>query len=217
MESIVKIAAGEIGVKEIVGTEHNPRILECQETTGLDFGNDEVAWCSIFANWCAKQAGLPMSGKANARSWLDVGRKTSFPVPGDIVVLWRVSPASWKGHVGFFVGLSHDGSDVFILGGNQNNEVNIRKYDVGRVLEYRRLQIPDSSDIPNGYLRRGDSSSDVKKLQVALVELGYLEGEPDGAFGPKTEKALRKLQRENNITVDGIYGSESRGVLGSLL
>ncbi|MEZ5007223.1 MAG: TIGR02594 family protein [Chitinophagales bacterium] len=217
MDQLVKIAAGEIGIKEIHGTQHNPRILEYQEMTGLSFGNDEVAWCSIFANWCALQANLPMSNAANARSWLNIGRKTSFPVPGDVAVLWRESRTSWMGHVGFFMGFSHDGKDVFVLGGNQNDEVNISKYDIDRVLEFRRLKDEDNLDVPTGYLRKGDSSNDVKKLQLILIDLGLLNDSADGVFGNKTETALKQLQRDNNITVDGIYGSESRAVLLSIL
>lgn len=217
MDKLVKIAAGEIGVKEIHGSQHNPRILEYQEMTGLTFGNDEVAWCSIFANWCALQANLPRSNAANARSWLNVGRKTSFPVPGDVVVIWRESPTSWKGHVGFFMGYTHDGKDIFILGGNQDDEVNIQKFDINRVLEFRRLKDEVHLDIPTGYLRNGDSSNDVKKLQLILIDLGFLNGSADGVFGSKTETALKQLQQANNITVDGIYGSETRTVLLSIL
>ncbi len=217
MDQIVQIASGEIGVKEIHGSEHNPRILEYQNMTGLNFGNDEVAWCSIFANWCALQADLPRSNAANARSWLNVGRKTSFPVPGDVVVIWRESPSSWKGHVGFFMGFNHDGSEIFILGGNQNDEVNIQQFDVSRVLQYRRLKAEASLEIPVGYLRNGDSSNEVKKLQLILINLGMLTGIADGVFGNKTHTALRKFQREHSISVDGIYGSECRTVLEGIL
>lgn len=217
MDQLVQIAAGEIGVKEINGNEHNPRILEYQDMTGLSFGNDEVAWCSIFANWCALQAGLPRSNAANARSWLKVGRKTSFPVPGDVVVIWRESPSSWKGHVGLFMGFNHDGSEVFILGGNQNDEVNIQQFDIGRVLQYRRLKAESSLEIPVGYLRNGDSSNEVKKLQLILIDFGMLNDTADGVFGNKTHTALRKFQKEHSITVDGIYGSECRTVLEGIL
>jgi peptidoglycan hydrolase-like protein with peptidoglycan-binding domain len=69
---------------------------------------------------------------------------------------------------------------------------------------------------PKGYLRRGDSNANVKRLQLLLIEFGFLTGSADGVFGPKTEAALRKMQREHNITVDGIYGSQSRAVLVEL-
>lgn len=217
MDTIVKIAAGELGQKEVQGSQHNSRILEYQEMTGLNFGNDEVAWCSIFANWVALQADVPRSNAANARSWLSVGRKTSHPWPGDVVVFWRNSPNSWQGHVGFFMGFDHDNNEVFCLGGNQNNEVNISKYPLSRVLQFRRLKPDESLDIPRGYLRKGDTGLNVKNLQRILIDKGYLQGTADGVFGENTEKALKQLQRDHQITVDGIYGNESRNVIFTLL
>ena len=57
------------------------------------------------------------------------------PRPGCIVVFWRESLDSWKGHVGFYVG--DDVDRVLILGGNQNNSVNISSYSKDKILGYR--------------------------------------------------------------------------------
>lgn len=215
----LKIAFGELGQKEISGSTHNDRILEYQEMTGLNFGNDEVAWCSIFANWVALQANLEMSNKANARSWLNVGKKTNWPQPGDVVVFWRESRSSWKGHVGFFIGYTKSGKSIYCIGGNQDDEVNIQTFPLDKILEFRSLtdNLPETLQIPTGYLRKGDSSENVKLLQKILIVLNHLTGSADGVFGPKTETALRAFQTENNITVDGIYGSESRQAMESIL
>ena len=215
----LKIAFGELGQKEISGAEHNERILEYQEMTGLDFGNDEVAWCSIFANWVALQANLEMSHSAMARSWLKVGKKTDWPQPGDIVVFWRKDINSLFGHVGFFVGYTKSGKSIYCLGGNQNDEVNIQTFPLDRIIEFRSLtdDIDETLTIPTGYLRQGDSSDNVKRLQKILIKLNHLSGRADGVFGPMTENALKDFQTNNNITVDGIYGSESRLVMEELL
>ena len=215
----LKIAFGELGQKEISGAQHNERILEYQDTTGLNFGNDEVAWCSIFANWVALQADLETSNNAMARSWLNVGKKTNWPQPGDIVVFWRKKRNGPFGHVGFFIGYSKSGKSIYCLGGNQNNEVNIQTFTLDRILEFRSLtdDLNGSLEIPVGYLREGDSSDNVKLLQEILITLNYLTEQADGVFGPKTEKALIKFQKDNNITVDGIYGSESRVAFESIL
>jgi uncharacterized protein (TIGR02594 family) len=146
-DDIMKIASGELGIKEIKGTEHNPRILEYQQITGLRFGDDETPWCSIFTNWVAKQAGVPMSGKADARSWLKVGTPTEDPKPGDVVIFWRGSLSGWQGHVGFFVGFDHTGKNIYVLGGNQRDEVNITEYSTERVLGYRNLVIGVGGDM----------------------------------------------------------------------
>lgn len=215
----LKIALGELGQKEIKGAAHNERILEYQETTGLNFGNDEVAWCSIFANWVAMQAKLPRSNSAMARSWLNVGKKTDWPQPGDIVVFWRVSRTSAFGHVGFFVGYTQSGKSIYCLGGNQEDEVNIQTFPLTKIVEFRSLtdNLDENLIIPTGYLRQGDSSDKVKLLQKILKKLDYLSGSADGVFGPKTEAALRAFQKKNNITIDGIYGSESRTAFENIL
>ena len=215
----LKIAFGELGQKEIQGAIHNDRILEYQQMTGLDFGNDEVAWCSIFANWVALQANLEMSNSAMARSWLNVGNKTNWPQPGDIVVFWRTNRNSVFGHVGFFVGYTKSAKSIYCIGGNQNNEVNIQSFPLDRILEFRSLtdHLDGDLEIPAGYLRQGDSNSNVKLLQKILIELDYLTDAADGVFGPHTEAALKAFQADHNITVDGIYGSESRVALETVL
>ncbi len=102
MENLLKIAFNELGIEEIAGDQHNPEILKYAEETRIKgITSDEIAWCSTFVNWVAQKAGLQISGKANARSWLNVGTKVTLPEPGDVVVFWRESPESWKGHVVF--------------------------------------------------------------------------------------------------------------------
>lgn len=216
----LKIAFGELGQKEIkTRNQHNPRILEYQEMTDLNFGNDEVAWCSIFANWVALQANLPRSKSAMAKSWLKVGKKTDWPQPGDIVVFWRTNRDGIYGHVGFFLGYTKSEKSIYCLGGNQDDEVNIRTFPLDRILEFRSLTdaAQDNVTLPTGYLRQGDSNENVKMLQKLLIKLEYLSGTPDGVFGPKTETALRSFQKDNAIDVDGIYGSQSRVALKAKL
>ncbi len=57
------------------------------------------------------------------------------PREGCIVVLQRDDPASWKGHVGFF--LRVDAQHIHLLGGNQLDAVREHFYPVGSVLAYR--------------------------------------------------------------------------------
>lgn len=98
MDKLIKIALSELGQKEISGSTHNTAIVNYARQSGFTWINDdETPWCSIFANWCALQAGLKGSGKANARSWLLIGvNADQSPEPGDIVIFWRESPDSWK-------------------------------------------------------------------------------------------------------------------------
>ncbi|PTX60516.1 uncharacterized protein (TIGR02594 family) [Kordia periserrulae] len=138
--SLIQKALSQYGVTEVDGKADNPQIIRYFEILGFDGSklHDETAWCSAFANWVAKTENYTYSGKLNARSWLNVGESTASPKQGDIVVLWRDSPSSWKGHVGFFV--KQTKRYVYILGGNQNNRVSIKAYPKNRVLDYRKLE-----------------------------------------------------------------------------
>lgn len=138
MNELLKIAFSQYGVREIYGVENNAIILNYFKDIGKDFiKDDETAWCSAFINWCALKAGLERSGELTARSWLNIGEKIKNPVLGDVVIFWRESKNSWKGHVGLFI--NEDERYIWTLGGNQGNMVKITPYDKERVLGYRRL------------------------------------------------------------------------------
>jgi uncharacterized protein (TIGR02594 family) len=129
-----EIAQGEVGQKEIAGAENNPRIVEYQQAVDLHATDDETPWCSSFVNWCNMQAGVARTKSAAARSWLQWGVKVDPPQEGDVIILKRGNPPS--GHVGFFV-KSADGL-VYVLGGNQSDQVKISAYKRDDVLGYRR-------------------------------------------------------------------------------
>lgn len=125
------------GLKEWTGQgKSNPEVEEFFKELGYNY-SDDTAWCSAFANYIAKRHNLPYSGKLDARSWMDIGCPTQSPQVGDIVVFWRESRKSWKGHVAFF--MSQDDEYVYALGGNQSNMINISAYPKYRVLGFRNL------------------------------------------------------------------------------
>jgi peptidoglycan hydrolase-like protein with peptidoglycan-binding domain len=63
-------------------------------------------------------------------------------------------------------------------------------------------------------VRSGDSGTEVREVQAALVDLGYDLGEIDGVFGPVTEDAVLQFQRSRNLITDGIVGSQTLAALG---
>jgi len=218
MEQLLKIAFNELGTEEIVGANHNPQILKYAKDTKIaGITTDEIAWCSTFVNWVAWKAGLLYSGKANARSWLNVGTKVTSPEPGDIVVFWRESPQSWKGHVGIFLGFSEDKKRVYCLGGNQGNRVSVSAYRKDNVLSYQRLSNSKKLVIPDPVLQKGSAGPAVVALQDALKLLAINVGTSDGDFGKKTEDGIKELQtRKPNLKINGIYNAETRDLLESL-
>jgi peptidoglycan hydrolase-like protein with peptidoglycan-binding domain len=56
-------------------------------------------------------------------------------------------------------------------------------------------------------LRRGSTGTAVRQLQEALKEAGHDPGPIDGEFGAATEAAVRALQQEKGIAVDGVVGA----------
>jgi uncharacterized protein (TIGR02594 family) len=126
------IALDELGTQEVRGGE-NPRILDYHTATTLRALEDEVPWCSSFANWCIFEAGLRGTKSAAARSWLKWGKPCEAR-PGAITVLQR-GTSTWQGHVGFLLQATKTG--LWLLGGNQGDSVNIAIYAPSKLLGYR--------------------------------------------------------------------------------
>ena len=82
-------------------------------------------------------------------------------------------------------------------------EVKEPQIDWHAVLEYIAGLAATVSARP---LRRGSRNEAVRVLQRKLGELGFDAGTPDGIFGRLTTRAVRRYQRLNNLTVDGIVG-----------
>lgn len=144
--NISEIIFENYALKEMQGIEANtPEILRFFKEIGHKWvKTDETAWCAAFVNYCLKKAAFPYTGKLNARSFIELGEAISVPKPlgssnefVDLVVFWRESPASWKGHIGFFI--KERGRLIYTIGGNQSNMVKISAYDRERLLQYRRI------------------------------------------------------------------------------
>jgi uncharacterized protein (TIGR02594 family) len=133
------IAQQELGTQEIVGDEDNPRVVEYQQATGLAAPDDETPWCGSFVAWVMLQSGIAYNRitAASSRSWESWGVPVDKPEIGDVVILWRHSPDSSLGHVGFYAGKTDD-DRILILGGNQNNRVSVSAYSKARLIGYRR-------------------------------------------------------------------------------
>jgi len=132
------LASEFIGLTEIPGEQNNPQILTFFQDIGHSWVQaDSVAWCGALMNWVALKCGCERSYKLDARSWLDIGIPIEKPELGDLVIFWRESIKSWKGHVGLWSGQSK--KSTFSLGGNQRNQVNVSPYPTLKVLGYRRI------------------------------------------------------------------------------
>lgn len=113
-----------------------------REYVGVDPKRTE--WCAAFVNAVLNESGIPGSESVSnvplmARSFLTWGETIQDPKAGDLVVFPR-GKVGWQGHVGFYVGsiYRNDVEYYRILGGNQNNSVNIEIYPASKALGIRR-------------------------------------------------------------------------------
>jgi uncharacterized protein (TIGR02594 family) len=212
-EAILAAAGEYLGLQEWPGARHNPQIVDMFAKVGHGHvRDDETPWCAAFVGSVLAGLGLPHTGKLNARSYETYGTQVRMQDarPGDIVVLWRGSPASWQGHVAFFV--CFNGDKIVLRGGNQGNAVTDASYGRDRVIAIRRADGADARGA-RPVLRSGDRGAWVLDLQDQLVKLGYTLGKKDGEFGPRTLAAVTAFQAENFLVVDGIVGDRTWAAL----
>lgn len=135
--SILVKAIKYFGTQEILGKEHNPLILEWAKVLGIEktYTNDEIPWCGLFIAICCHDAKREVvKNPLWARNWLNWGTKQEVAMLGDILVFSRGS----GGHVGIYVG--EDKKRYYILGGNQNNKVNVVPINKDRCIGIRRTE-----------------------------------------------------------------------------
>lgn len=68
--------------------------------------------------------------------------------------------------------------------------------------------------VTTAILRQGAKGGEVKEVQRRLKQWGYYSGAVDGVFGPATAEAVKKFQRKNGLTPDGIVGKATYAALG---
>ncbi|MBD2530001.1 peptidoglycan-binding protein [Nostoc flagelliforme FACHB-838] len=64
-------------------------------------------------------------------------------------------------------------------------------------------------------LRVGDRGEPVRVVQEQLIQAGYLEGEPNGYYGPYTADAVKRFQAANFLAASGVAGPTTRAKLYS--
>lgn len=150
----IKTAMKEIGTVEIPGSKHNQRIMEYHKISG-GFSTDEIPWCGSFVNWVMRKNGFEtVPIPARAKSWTGFG-KSSCPIVGSIAVKER----NGGGHVCFVVGRNIMG-DLYCLGGNQSNGVNIKLYPKDVFIDFRVPKEMKTDDLPYYALKSEKAGSE---------------------------------------------------------
>jgi uncharacterized protein (TIGR02594 family) len=129
----VRTAYQEQGQAEIPGPDENARIIEYFNTVRAkrNYRDDIDDWASAFVEWSLNKNGIIGPKADDPFHWLQWGQYLARPRFGCIVIL------SFSGlrHVGFF--LREADQFILVLGGNQDDAVNIGRYKKSDVIAYR--------------------------------------------------------------------------------
>jgi uncharacterized protein (TIGR02594 family) len=143
-------AENNIGVKEVKGATHNPVIVQYwKDIRRGGIKDDETPWCAAFVGSMLERCGIQSTRFESAKSYLSWGEKLDRPVYGCVAVFSR----DGGGHVGFVVGKDKAGN-LLVLGGNQDDAVNVKSFPLSRKPIYRW---PQGEPVPAGDLPVGDS------------------------------------------------------------
>lgn len=117
--------------REVDGSGSNILIDGLWSEIGYDPApySDGTAWCAVFVSAILKRSGLEYIKTSSSRRFATYGTPVASldeAQRGDLVVFYRNGQESQYGHVGFYV--SHDDTTVTILGGNQNDTLNVTRF-----------------------------------------------------------------------------------------
>lgn len=188
-----------------------------------------IEWCACFISWLAEKLGITdiipvdMSCNSQIKKFKSMGvwhTDRNFQ-SGDIIYYdWDNSGDA--DHVGIIEKVN--GMSLTVIEGNNGNFPNdrVRRREINSasslIFGYARPKYPVKSsangsdvNISLPTVRKGDTGTAVKVLQLALVAYEYNIGKcgPDGEFGLDTENAVKRFQKNSGIEVDGIVGKDT--------
>ena len=76
--------------------------------------------------------------------------------------------------------------------------------------------IPNNDPAGRPTLRRSATANPLFLVRELQKKLGFAEAQVDGDFGPLTEAAVRRFQRDHDLVPDGIVGPKTWAVLESV-
>jgi peptidoglycan hydrolase-like protein with peptidoglycan-binding domain len=74
----------------------------------------------------------------------------------------------------------------------------------------------DEADQNEPLLKIGSTGLPVRRAQKRMSLVGYDVGGVDGRYGTKTQSAVKKLQQQHAVTIDGIVGPQTWSVIDAL-
>jgi peptidoglycan hydrolase-like protein with peptidoglycan-binding domain len=82
-----------------------------------------------------------------------------------------------------------------------------------RTSQAERFLVDSTDQLGKATLTHGARGADVRRLQSLLRRGGYLHRPPTGVLDRPTQRAVRRFQRSQSLTVDGVVGPFTAGAL----
>lgn len=204
----LSLARSYVGIKEVPGTGSNKKIEDFFKDAGFPGYKDDTAWCAAFVGAVMKRSGYPALGSLAARDGGKYyGTKLDKPKIGCIVVMWRGSPSSWQGHIGFVTGINWTNRTLKVLGGNQSDKVSEETYPMSRVIKggYRWPVAPTIKALKAAGSTEAKASQAAKVTTQAVIAYGVGSEvvQADPPWMPSLE--LPEIDAVSAIT-DRLYG-----------
>lgn len=171
------------------------------------------ASCDVFAGTCVRASGYDSKFSRGLESQIpylkDSGKYDQVSKPsvstlknGDIIVYLRSESG---GHICIY----HEGkikeAAYESWYGRTTNSVKNRLSVSGK----KWVKVYRAKGTYEGSLHKGDTGTEVKRLQKFLNWYGNYKLDVDGSFGDKTEDAVKKFQKDCGLTADGYFGPAS--------
>lgn len=211
--------------------EQNAATRDMTVQYGQRWVGKRVADCSGMFRWAASELGGYIYHGSNTM-WASYTDKERRGAVGGVMTIFPGTAVyqntdGKRTHVGLYVGVGKYGIETVIEAQGTRTgvvESKLSAWDewgellvkIGGKMVKVDYDLPaETIEIAPRTLRKGDSGTDVKKLQEALLREGYDLGSygADGKFGSETLSAVRAFQHDNGLTPDGIVGPKTLAAL----
>lgn len=235
-QALDRIVEAQVGYQESGGRDGKSGNIT---KFGAAMGLNGFAWCSIFVWWCFMQLGIDLrkviSGNyAGAEQAMEGFAKHGWKIVKgprfmDVVFFHFDGEHSGANHTGFVVaadakgvhtiegntqmpgatGSQRDGGGVYRRYRPYSTIIGYGRYPFAAVAPAVPKVKPVSGEkayptLHNGVGTTAHPDARVKRLQTLLHVVPA-----DGAFGPRTDKAVRAFQARKHLLVDGVAGPAS--------
>ena len=210
-------------------SNHPTIISKCQVLNGTKGGAcEKCKWngtkifdCRGFTYYCLKEAGAVTLAGGGCSSqynhnpnWVQKGEIKDMP--NVVCCVFQYNKSTGKmAHTGLHIG---DGDIIHCSVNVQTGSVSDKAWTHYAI----PVGLYDDKEIKNAgevkvmrTVKKGSKGTDVQQLQTMLKALGYDCGLADGAFGAKTDAAVRAFQQKEGLLVDGIVGKQTWTLLES--